>query len=191
MVSKDRRGATGRTRITGGVMRGRTVAVCPGVRPTEGKLREALFSIWGQLVPNSRFLDLFAGSGAVGLEAASRGARGVWLVEGSSRVARSLEANVEAVEAKECQVIRADLPADLARIQGRRAGQRFDLIFADPPYAFERYPEVLSGVAELLADEGRLAIEHARARELPPASGTLERTDERSYGDKMLSFYGR
>ena len=190
MAGRDK-SAAGRTRITGGRMRGRVLTVGPGVRPTEAKVREALFSIWGQLLPGSSFLDLFAGSGAVGLEAASRGAREVWLVEGSARVARLLEANVEAVKAPGCRVVRADLPAGLGRFEARLQGRRFDLIFADPPYAFDHYEQVLAVAAELLVEEGRLAIEHARRREMPSSEGVLERIDEGSYGDKVVSFYGR
>lgn len=166
-------------------MRGRALAVGPEVRPTEARLREALFSIWGELVADSRFLDLFAGSGSVGLEALSRGATEVLLVEGSPQVARALESNVESVDGTGCRVVRAELPAGLARLGERR----FELIFADPPYAFEAYAEVIAGAGELLAEDGLMAVEHARRREVPASAGALGRTDERSYGDKVLSFY--
>jgi len=197
MSARSRAGARKRTRITGGELRGRALAVGPGVRPTEARLREALFSIWCELVPGARFLDLFAGSGAIGLEAASRGAEEVWLVEGSAEVARILESNVERVDDGVCRVIRAQLPAGLARVAelarepSNASDQRFDLAFADPPYAFVGYDEVVTGVGGLMRPGGVLAVEHAKRRSLPPACGELELVDERNYGDKVLSFYRR
>lgn len=187
MARANRTTGGGGTRISSGRLRGRVLRVAPGVRPTESRLREALFSIWGPRVRESRFLDLFAGSGAVGLEALSRGAAEVWLVEGDPRVARVLASNLERVGVERRRLVRAELPAGLARV----AGSTFDLIFADPPYAFEAYLEVLERAAPLLAEGGSLALEHARRLELPISVSILELEDRRTYGDKALSFYRR
>jgi 16S rRNA (guanine(966)-N(2))-methyltransferase RsmD len=178
-------------RISGGALRGRVVAVPPGARPTEGRVREALFSIWGERLAGARFLDLFAGSGAVGLEAASRGARRVLCVEDDPRAVRTLRDNLAALRgaAGEAEIAarRLPLPRGLARLV--EEGERFDLVFADPPYAFTAYPRLLVELAPLLAEGGEAAVEHSARVVLPARAGALERTAERRYGETALSFY--
>ena len=124
-------------RLSGGRFRGRRLRVPHGVRPTEGRVREALFSIWQGELPESRFLDLFAGSGAVGLEALGRGASAVVLVEGDPRVERAADVNAGSLAAaRAVRGYRMRLPAGLAVLREREAP--FDLVFADPPV---RFPE--------------------------------------------------
>ena len=151
-------------------------------------MREALFSIWGERIAEARFLDLFAGSGVVSLEAAGRGARSVLAVDGDPRSVRALEKNVRAVGADRIEIRRLLLPAGLARLAGR-----FDLAFADPPYAFGDYGPLLAGVAPLLAEgtgaAGEIAVEHSSRIELPETAGPLARFDVRRYGESSLSFY--
>ena len=170
-------------RVTGGAFRGRGLAVPPGARPTEGRVREALFSIWSDRLEGARALDLFAGSGIVGLEALGRGALSVLCVDDDPRAIKTLEANASRL-GERLEVRRLSLPAGLARLSGP-----FDLVFADPPYAFDGYEELLTGVQPLLAPEGDVVVEHASRRELPLEAGRLVRVDVRRYGESSLSFY--
>jgi 16S rRNA (guanine966-N2)-methyltransferase len=174
-------------RITGGEFRGRGLAVPPGARPTEGRVREALFSIWGDRVEGARVLDLFAGSGVVGLEALGRGALSAVAVDQNLRAVETLEANAGKLGERLLEIRRLTLPAGLARLQ---AGA-FDLVYADPPYNFNLYAELLEAVAPLLAVDGEVAAEHTSRRELPVEVGTLTRVDVRKYGDSAVSFYRR
>ncbi len=177
-------------RIQGGNLRGRRLVVAPGVRPTESRSREALFSIWCDRVPDCRFLDLFAGSGAIGLEAASRGAREVVFVEQASRVLGTLRRNLEDLAPAASKVWRWRLPKDLARNPPETIGETpFDLIFADPPYDFEEYEALLTALPPWLAPTGELAVEHSRRVELPETYASWRRTDTRKYGDACFSFY--
>lgn len=175
-------------RVTGGSFRGRGLTVPPGARPTEGRVREALFSIWGDRVDGARVLDLFAGSGVVGLEAVGRGALAALCVDESPRAVKTLEENAARLGETLARVRRLTLPAGLARLVSEGAGP-FDLVYADPPYAFEPYGELIAGVAPLLAAEGELAVEHSSRRELPVEAGLLVRVDVRRYGESAISFY--
>ncbi|HVT57863.1 MAG TPA: 16S rRNA (guanine(966)-N(2))-methyltransferase RsmD [Thermoanaerobaculia bacterium] len=184
-------------RVTGGAFRGRGLAVPAGTRPTGGRVREALFSIWRERLDGARFLDLFAGSGVVGLEAAGRGALRVVCVDQDRAAVRSIAANAALLGEAQVEVCRLTLPTGLPRLGGRGAAGdggevgagRFDLVFADPPYSFDAYEALLGGAAPLLATEGELAVEHAARRELPLTAGSLARVDIRRYGESAVSFY--
>ncbi len=176
----------GGTRLSGGQYRGRRVAVPPGIRPTGGLVKQALFSIWADRVQGSRFLDLFAGSGAVGLEAWSRGADSIDWVEGEARVARATRHTVEKLAGLGSRVALAWLPDQISRgPQGP-----FDLIFADPPYEFEGYAELVAAISKLLAAKGSLAVEHSLRVPLPDSIGDLRALDRRKYGESGLTIYG-
>ncbi len=175
----------GETRITGGALRRRPLAVPPGVRPTASRVREALFSIWRNRISGARFLDLFAGSGAVGLEALSRGAREVVLIEASRRAAAVAEANAARLAQGGVTVLRAELFEGLAKL----SDARFDLVFADPPYDFVGYEDVITGVAPLLTPAGELAVEHSVRKTLPSVAGELSLDNERIYGESSLAIY--
>jgi 16S rRNA (guanine(966)-N(2))-methyltransferase RsmD len=184
-----RRGGRGGARLTGGELRGRTVAVPGETRPTEGRVREALFSIWRDRVDGGRLLDLFAGSGAVALEAASRGALVVVAVEKVPRSVAVLEQNVRRTGMVGVVEVRSGtLPAELAALAERGP---FDLVYADPPYRYPDYAELLAAVAPLLAADGEVAVEHTARRELPAEAGELVRVEVRRYGESALSFYRR
>jgi 16S rRNA (guanine966-N2)-methyltransferase len=170
----------------GGELRGHGLAVPPGARPTEGRVREALFSIWRDRLEGARVLDLFAGSGAVGLEALGRGALSALAVDSDSRAVEIVEGNAARVGLKALEIRRLTLPAGMARLVD--AGP-FDLVFADPPYGFDGYEELLQGVVPLLAPDGELAVEHSTRRELPLEVGRLTRVDVRRYGESAVSFY--
>jgi 16S rRNA (guanine966-N2)-methyltransferase len=174
-------------RITGGEFRGRSLAVPPGARPTEGRVREALFSIWSDRLDGARVLDLFAGSGAVALEAIGRGALSALAVDENLRAVKTLEANAGRLGEHLVDIRRLTLPAGLARL-AERTGP-FDLVFADPPYNFPLYDELLLGIIPLLARDAEVAVEHSSRRELPLEAGTLTRVDVRRYGESAMSFY--
>jgi 16S rRNA (guanine966-N2)-methyltransferase len=143
-------------RIVGGSAGGRRLRAPAGrdTRPTADRTREALFSTLATLAePGGRFLDLYAGSGAVGLEARSRGAAAVTLVEHDSKALRVLRENVAALGLGECTVLAGGVRAVLAR----GAEQAFDVLFADPPYALPAGE--LTGVLRLAAAGGWLAAD--------------------------------
>lgn len=209
------RGA-GSVRIAGGTLGSRSVPVPRGARPTEGRVREALFSIWQAVLPGSRVLDLFAGSGVVGMEAASRGALSVVAVEADRRAFRSLERSVETLGLNGLMEVRlGSLPGALGSLAEEHP-EGFHLVFADPPYAWEDYPGLVAAVQSLLARDGQLVVEHSARRELPrevpprevpppavdradagargdssPLVSPLVRADTRRYGETGLSFYRR
>jgi 16S rRNA (guanine(966)-N(2))-methyltransferase RsmD len=148
-------------------------------------VREALFSIWGERLDGARVLDLFAGSGVVGIEAAGRGALEVLAVDDDPRAVRTIAENVERLAAGGVDVWRLRLPGGLARL----APRVFDLVFADPPYAFTGHTALLAAVAPLLAADGEVVVEHSARQELPAEVGDLVRVDVRRYGESGLSFY--
>lgn len=175
-------------RIAAGRLRGRVLAAPTGIRPTSSRVRESLMDIWTPLLVGARFLDLFAGSGAVGIEAFSRGAAAVVLVESDPGVLLQLKENCRVLGVAEARILSANLPADVPRLVSQLPS-RFDLVFADPPYAFDEYEELLLAASRLLAPEGELAVEHASRRDLPRGCGEIRRFDHRTYGDTCLSFY--
>lgn len=177
-------------RITGGELKGRSLVVPPGARPTEGRVREALFSIWSDRLEGARVLDLFAGSGVVGLEALGRGALSALAVDDNLRAVKTLEANAGRLGERLLEIRRLNLPAGLQRLVEEGAGP-FDLVYADPPYNFGPYPELLESLAPLLAPDGEVAAEHTSRRELPIEAGPLTRVDVRRYGESAISFYRR
>jgi 16S rRNA (guanine966-N2)-methyltransferase len=183
----------GRLRIVAGRLKGRRIRVprSPEIRPTADRVREALFSILAGAVDQAQVLDLCSGSGALGLEALSRGASAVVFVESDRSIARGLETTLDELDLSgSCRLLRADAVAVLER--GSLEGQ-FDLILADPPYGSglaDRILRVLSR-GNWLADGGRIVIERASAE--PPFDETgdglaLERSAR--YGDTRLDFYG-
>lgn len=144
-------------RITGGQFGGRILKTpkSDAVRPTQDRVREALFSMLVEAVPGARFLDLYAGSGAVGLEALSRGAADVRWIEGDRAVARTATANVAAIAGEEFAA--AVAVADAERwLRTAPANTRFDIVFADPPYETAR-ADGLAGLAALLAEKDVVA----------------------------------
>ena len=147
-------------RIVGGEWRRRILRFpdAEGLRPTPDRVRETLFNWLGQDLDGLSCLDLFAGSGALGFEAASRGAAKVVMVEQSAKVAAALEANARLLDAgARLQIVRADAVKFASSLSA--AGSRFDVLFLDPPYKqgwIERLAPVLP---QLLADDGALYVE--------------------------------
>jgi 16S rRNA (guanine966-N2)-methyltransferase len=157
------------------------------LRPTSGLLREALFNILGDTILDARVVDLYAGTGAVGIEALSRGAAHATLVEaeaaGCQAILQSLARTNLAGHAK---VLRGRLPAALKSLDGP-----FDFIFMDPPYGLETAEETLHGAAGLLAPGGRLVYEHSSRYNPPERPAGLILQERRAYGDSALALYVR
>lgn len=181
-------------RVIAGRYKGRRLAppTWEGLRPTSDKLRETLFNVLAPRVDGARVLDLFAGTGAVGIEALSRGAAEVVFVERDRRAAALIARNLAHCGiADGCAIIRADaaravatLAADIAR------GDRppFDLVLLDPPYD-SPMPDLLAAAAALVAPDGVMAWEHARRTAAPPEAGRLHRTRDLVAGDSVLTFF--
>jgi 16S rRNA (guanine(966)-N(2))-methyltransferase RsmD len=181
------------TRIIGGEGKGRRLESVKGqaTRPTASRVRQTLFDILASRVPGSRFLDAFAGSGGVGLEALSRGASRVVFVEHARDAVTVLKRNVGRMGSAAAEVYRQDALVALAAFAD--AGRRFDLIYVDPPYQGDLYEAVLEQVGRtaLLEDDGRLVAEHFHKRALPETIGGLVRIRSVRVGDHRLSFYAR
>ncbi len=152
-------------------------------------MREALFSIWVDRVDGARFLDLFAGSGAVGLEALSRGAEHAVFVESNRRAARVLLRNLDrtGLSRGAYELICEAVPAAVLRLA--KSGQPFDLAFADPPYTWSLPPDFLAEVRRLLGPRSHFALERAAGSPLPADVEGLVRYDQRRYGGSVLLLY--
>ena len=177
-------------RIIAGEWKGRRLEAPKGsaVRPTSDSLRETLFNVLAD-VAGARVLDGFAGTGAIGLEALSRGAAHVTFVERDPRVITVLNRNITACgAANACAIIRDDFAA-----AARRAGPRaaFDLVVVDPPYDNADLAAIADAAASALAPGGRLVVEHSRRRDTPATAGDTSRTRVLVAGDSALSFYTR
>lgn len=161
------------------------------LRPTSDRLRETLFNVLGPSIADSYFVDLFAGTGAVGIEAISRGARDVFFVESSAKAARLIRDNVASLEIRSgAEVIEADAVRGLERLATRRLIA--DFIFLDPPYEkADDYSTVLEflDASHLIAPRGIVIVEHFSKMELPERLIRLECTREIEQGDTLLSFY--
>ena len=161
--------ATGQVRIIGGRWRGSKLPVAdrPGLRPTSDRVRETVFNWLQAHTPGARVLDLFAGTGALGLEAASRGADRVVLVERDPALAEGLRAAAARLEGPggRIEVVCDDALRWLARVPDAR----FDLVFLDPPFAAGIWPSVLAGLPPWLADGAWLYLE--APRDAAPVAG--------------------
>jgi 16S rRNA (guanine966-N2)-methyltransferase len=179
-------------RVISGIVGGITLAnpKDSSIRPTTDRVREALFNILMPLVPESRFLDLFAGTGAVGIEALSRGAGYCEFVDQSPDSIDLVKKNLDKTKlGMQARLHRILMPQHLKRLGS--ASKPFDLIFADPPYGFEQYPALFSEIhlQQLLNSEGVLIIEHRPKAEVLPESGTFQSYRQETYGDTCLSFF--
>ena len=179
-------------RVIGGSAGGRRLKVPRGVhvRPTADRVKESLFNVLGQTGEGLRVLDLFAGSGALGIEALSRGASEAVFVERDFRCIPVIRQNLKSCGLEErANVIRAEVLRFLSR---RRADQEFQIIFADPPYERGLARACLERVEVKgwLTPTGRMAVEHSRREEIPKRLNRMLLLDFRAYGDTRISIYG-
>ena len=175
-------------RIIAGTCKGRRLEApsWDGLRPTSDKLRETLFNVIAARVPGATVLDVFAGSGALGLEALSRGASRAVFIERDRRAAALIASNAALCGVRERCVIIRDAAA--RALQNRIDGSPFDLVILDPPYTFDALADVLHAAATHLTPEGLLILEHATRRTPPPLSGVTPIRTVRS-GDSSLTMF--
>jgi 16S rRNA (guanine966-N2)-methyltransferase len=182
-------------RVIGGTHRSRTFKTLKGqaLRPTSDRLRETLFNVLGPAVRGARFIDLFAGTGAVGIEALSRGATEVVFIENHRPAAALIRQNLQSLGLHSgATVLANDALSGLQKIALHASAAPFQLVFLDPPYAQEQdYLRVLRflGSAQFLAHGATIIAEHSRRLELPEHFGNLVRTRVLRQGDASLAFY--
>src|SRR4051794_16193117 len=177
-------------RVIAGTLKGRQLKApaWEGLRPTSDKLRETLFNVLAARVPGARVLDGYAGTGAVGIEALSRGAAHVTFVERDPRAIALIRGNLE----------RCGIEGRYAIIRARFAGTveppdggSFDIIFLDPPYGARELLQAIEAARPLVEQQTLLVIEHARRDPPPEMLETLVRTRVLISGDSALAFYNR
>jgi len=180
-------------RVIAGRFRSRRLKTLPGVqtRPTSDRLRETLFNVLAPQVAGAVFADCYAGSGAVGVEALSRGAEWVYFLEKNRSATRAIQQNLRALEVEEgWEILSVDVVAGLRRLE--REGVRLDIIFLDPPYrAAEEYQCCLAvlGEGKLLSPGALVIAEHHPKQPLAETYAALARTRTLKQGSAILSFY--
>ncbi len=180
-------------RIIAGTFKSRRLKTLPGAatRPTSDRLRETLFNVLGASVQGALFADCYAGSGAVGIEALSRGAEFVYFLENHRAAVRVIHANLKSLGIeKGFEVLSADVAAGLRSLEQR--GVRFDVVFLDPPYKdADEYARTLAllGDSNLLAPAAIVVAEHHRKLVLADHHAALARFRTLRQGDSVVSFY--
>ena len=180
-------------RVIAGTLKGRKLdaPTWEGLRPTSDKLRETLFNILAPRIAGASLLDLYAGTGAIGIEALSRGARSVTFVESDRRAQALIAENLAhcGVEGSYA-IIRGTVARAVEQLDAAAFGpyELFDIVWLDPPYD-EAADAVMAAAAVLLAPGGLLVLEHARRRQAPETAGRLARVRQVTSGDSALSFY--
>lgn len=172
-------------RVTGGTLAGRTVAVPPGIiRPAMDRMRESLFAILGPL-DGIEFLDLFAGSGIMSIEAVSRGASKATLVERDARKRAVITSNLELI-GNRGRLITAPAERFVARCR-----DEYDIAYLDPPFSYRFKADLIARIARrnIVAPGGRLVIHYPTQEHLPDSAGTLHRIDTRRYGGSTVAIF--
>jgi len=175
-------------RINTGKYKGRLIKMPAGIRPTQDKVRKALFDILGD-IEGLTFLELFAGSASVGLEALSRGVSELLVIESDPGCRSVIKENMTALQVKNCDLY--PMEADRAIEKLGKAKKAFDIIFLDPPYYKEMAKKTLQtlGACDILAPNGLVVVQHFKRDKLPSESGQLKLIKEAKYGSTLLSFY--
>ncbi len=175
-------------RVIAGTHKGRRLKAptWEGLRPTSDKLRETLFNILGSRTEGARVLDGFAGTGALGIEALSRGAAHVTFVDRDPRALALVRENLRRCGVEHGYAI---IRGDVATVVKGGVSPEFDVILLDPPYEFPETADVVALAGSCLAPGGLLVLEHARRRPAPEHAGPLLRTRVVTSGDSALSFY--
>jgi len=180
-------------RITGGEFKGLSLRVPRALRATEAKVRQALFNILGDAVEGARVVDAFAGSGAIGLEALSRGAAFVAFLESATEAVMAIRDNLTRlgpqVPRTAWRLLHLEVEHGLRTLTG--AERPFDLVVCDPPYRSEEGKKALKAVGEyaILAPAGIVVVEHDHRTVLPSSMGPLQQGKRHRYGGTVLSFY--
>lgn len=176
-------------RIISGKHRGRKLVTLEGLdvtRPTSDRVKEALFNIIGNRVIDANVLDMFAGSGALGLEAISRGAKQCVFIDSSKNAINVIKNNIALCkEEQAAQVINLDYKLALDKVKNIK----FDLVFIDPPYLKDIEESALLGVSNLLNKDAIVIVETDQTDDLPETVSNLVKYDARKYGRTIISFY--
>jgi 16S rRNA (guanine966-N2)-methyltransferase len=175
-------------RITTGIYKGKVIKMPKGIRPTQNKVRKAIFDILGDIQGLS-FLELFAGSGAIGFEAASRGVADLSLVEKNRECLQDIKDGIASLKLGNCSIY--PLEAERAIRLFSENKRKFDIIFLDPPYYKGLSKKTLQtlGAYDILAPCGFVVVQHFKSDELPNENRELGLIKEFRYGDTLLSFY--
>lgn len=179
-------------RIISGAKRGRRLVDWEdaGIRPMRDFVRTALFNIVSDFVPDAAFLDLYCGTGSVGLEALSRGARTCTFVDRSAEACRIVRRNLDLLDfVAKADVVTIDALQAIGELQ--RMGRQYDLVFIGPPYYHELVPQTLHvlGGSRLLTDDPVVVAEVHSTESVSDAYGSLGLVEVRRYGDNQLAFY--
>ncbi len=177
-------------RVTSGKYRGLSLSAPKGldIRPMMDKVRKALFDSLGNLVKDARVLDLFCGTGALGIEALSRGAKKVVFVDHSLKALSLVKENLKRLDGEETiRIIKLELPRGLEKLEGT-----FDLIFITPPYGRGLARRTLLELSpKLINEEAVVIVEEMAGEDLPPETSLLTRFRQKRYGQTELHFYRR
>lgn len=154
-------------------------------RPTSSKVKEALFNIWQPWLIDAMWLDLCAGSGAMGAEALAKGAKGLVAIEVNPAACKMISENLAKLFPPDrFQIIKSDAVKGIKKLN-----YSFDLIYFDPPYDSNLYLPVLTTIEKICHPETRIGVEHSSYNPLPKTIGSLVQTDCRLYGQTVLSFF--
>ena len=180
-------------RIVAGEFRGRRLATPKDnrIRPTTDRVRESLFSVIAGRLPEARVLDLFAGTGALGLEALSRGAARAVFVDENRQAVRLIQQNIALCGVQErAEVLAGPVQRVIRRLAGRfDAAAGFDLAFMDPPYGSGELEKILARLGCVMRAAALVVAEHHVKDSLPERLEEWHRTGERKYGDTRISFF--
>lgn len=178
-------------RIIAGALKGRRLKTptWEGLRPTSDRLRETLFNVLAGRLPGARVLDGFAGTGALGIEAMSRGAASVTFIEEDRRAQALIAENLSQCGlGNGCAIMRASVARGLAQLRSSPDFVPFDVVLLDPPY--DQLPEtIVEAAGGVVAPDGILVLEHARRQETPERTTRLARVRQITSGDSALSLY--
>lgn len=181
-------------RVISGKAKGRKLKVPAGwnIRPTPDRVKESLFNILMGIIEGARFLDLFAGTGNVGIEALSRGAAGAVFVENNSRHVKVIEENLAITGLGErARVIKSGVEPALKKLAAENL--KFDIVFMDPPYHTDLAEKALLLLAEsdLVGENGLVIVESSSLKDMPERVGDLFISRREKYGDTVLTFYAK
>ena len=180
-------------RVTGGRFRGQRIRTSKTrvYRPTQDKVRAAIFNHLAGFVNGARVLDLYCGTGALGIGALSRGAEYAVFCDNTAPAVRMTSENLKNIvqDANRYEVIRSDAASLCSRLAGR--SDKFDLVFVDPPYNSGLYEGIIMvlGSTGIIVKNGVLVVEHSKKYALPRTAGRLGIYAEKTYGDTMISYY--